>query len=466
MKTDRVPGLGSLSLLLALVSCVACRPSGEVATVVLGLGVVPEGVETIAFHVVDPERSLVVASATITPPALDVVLGVPAEIPLEFRAVARAGDAGPAALGGAMPAYFGAIARTIPLADEQTTVAFTLHPAGVLTMRAFLPLGSGYDEVLTVRLTPEEPDELPRLFTLAPLDPDAPRDTHSVVLRRGRWSAALVKDDPEDDGPVLRTGRGLWVARETESIASLLVVPEPRTIAATAPARLELELLAVDASPAAQGGVVETPVEGALALLLTAAARDGNGDEAAPLVPEAVAIETVAEPGTILVAPPRLSEGALSVPGTVATLSVAGSGRLRLRVAATLVDGRTIDGVLAVNVLAAGDAPSTPERVSLTIDDPDALREGARLSLELVDGRGLYASAGGTFDLSASDPWISFPGGTTVAIEPDARGVVSVPIVRASGPRGGDVVLRATFTSSDARVIESSITVPSLELER
>ncbi|MCK6544708.1 hypothetical protein L6R52_02490 [Myxococcota bacterium] len=452
---------------IAVLASMACAPARDTATAVLALGAVPEDVEVIAFHVVDPERALVVASATITPPATEVVLGVPAEIPLEFRAVARTGAPAPASLGGEMPAYYGAVARTIPLADEQTLVSFTLHPAGVLTLRAFLPIGSGYDEPLTLRLTSASGEEVPRTITLAPLDPDAPRDTATVVLRRGRWNASVSELDPEDAGPVLRDGRGLWIAREAESIAPLFVVPEPRAVAPTAPTRLELALLASDATPVVRDGVVEAPVDGELPLVLAARGLDANGDETESFMPRSFAIETAAQPGALLVAPPRLVGTAQPVPGSIATLTVTGTGRLRLRVAAELYDGRTIDGVLAVNVLAPGDAPSGPERVELAVDGPEALRVGARLAIQLLDARGLYASARGVIDLSATDPWAALPGGARVELATDARGIVSLPIVRASGPASGDVVVRATFTSSDdGRVIEASTTLPSLELQR
>ena len=79
----------ALSALSALSGPAACagEPGSPTATVSLGLEGVPERVRSITLMVLRSDR--VVASATITPPSTRFELGVPAEVPLELRVVAR-----------------------------------------------------------------------------------------------------------------------------------------------------------------------------------------------------------------------------------------------------------------------------------------------------------------------------------------------------------------------------------------
>ena len=70
---------------LLLVGC----GQADVAQVRLGLEGVPPGVAAVSVSVWSVETARTVASATATPPATTFDLGVPAEVPLEFRVIAR-----------------------------------------------------------------------------------------------------------------------------------------------------------------------------------------------------------------------------------------------------------------------------------------------------------------------------------------------------------------------------------------
>jgi hypothetical protein len=136
-----------------------------------------------------------------------------------------------------------------------------------------------------------------------------------------------------------------------------------------------------------------------------------------------------------------------------------------LRAIALLPEGRTIRGELAFNVLEAGVEPGPAESLELDVEDPAGLARGTRLSISLLDARGLFASSqAGSLDLSASDPWAYFPAGPTREVTAGDRGRVLRELARPSAPRGDEVIVRATFTSTPAIALTSSIALPLLEI--
>lgn len=460
MRSER-SGWGVLAALLA-----ACGPAEgpAVETVVLTLEGIPERVRTLSVVVLEVETGEVVASATAAAPRTSFELGVPAEVPLELQVVARTDRPGPRAIG-AMPAYFGSTLRTIALDRERERVSLVLHPAGVLTLGTRVEPGvvEDEDQTLGVRLEREGSAARPRDLVLAPLDPERWAPVRSLVLRTGWWSArAFHHEDGPDVDPVVRSGRGLYVGREQESVAAIELVPEGPEPLPGDPVRLELALL--DEAGRSFEGRVATEASSNRPIAVRIVARDAAGREVRARVPR-LEVSVAAEPPELLRASPAGPPAAASLPLVVPGLAVRGTGTLVVRARATTERGALAEGDAAANLLGPGVVPGPPAAITLGIEEPARLTSGTWLTLDVLDAAGLYASAAGLVDLSRSDPWAYLPDGSGTALAGADRGHLRRRILRPSGPRGLPVVVRATFTSTAAAgTLTSSVVLPLLEI--
>jgi hypothetical protein len=234
-----------------------------------------------------------------------------------------------------------------------------------------------------------------------------------------------------------------------------------------APDALRLTLLDETNRPLLAPDVIETRPGSPVSVRLAVRALDATGAEVSARGD--VLITIAGEPRSVIAG--RSTLAAAEVPATISGLAFAGAGRSRLRASARLEDGRTIRGSIAANVLPRGIAPGPPERLALEIEDLLRLEEGTAFDVDVLDGRGFFASdASGVLDLSRSDPWVFFPDGPGREITRLDRGHIRHGLARPSGPRGLPVVLRATLTSTAvpaiAGVLTSSIVLPLLETPR
>ena len=420
---------------LAVAALIGCADPAEFAMVSIGLErEIPPSVSTLSVFVVDLTRSAIVTSATITPEQGGFLLGVRAEIPLDFVITAWTDAPGPEGLA-LMPAYAGGARRTIPLGRERERVSVTVRPAGVLTVVVDDPPGSDRQTPVAVALRSDRADERAPSFD-APEPPAGIRRT--LVLPTGRYQATASLAAGDDDGPAwaIEGGEGLHVAAEQESVAHLRLVPARTSTSVDDPRSLRLD---VGTSTAiAVGGTFDLRVAGL------------DGAERAVTDPEAtVRWRIEASPPGAVSGPRGLDRGeAIGLPVTVPGFSAVTRGTLRVVVEAALPDDRTLRETAIRNLLGAGEAPGAPERLRLVVDAPERLRTGTTLGVEVLDGSGLLARAPGVISLADSDPWLLFEQGPSAALGAGSPGYVSRRVVRSSGPRDLPVILRATFTST------------------
>lgn len=426
-------------------SALACSAS-PFATAVVGLGAVPDGVESVVISVIDPEDNEVVASATVTPPLAAVELGVPAERPLVFRAIARTNRPGPRLVGGFMPSYVARAERTIPLGAEQASVDLLARPAGVLTVVVRSEDGDA-------ELFIEDEAEARRPVRVH-LDGQRYAE-RAVVLPVGRYDA--YAEDFDVDG-----GQGLFVVREQESVAVLDVVREEDREGAPVAVRIRRF---EDGAPCDDclDVVTATGTETSVSLHLEAL-----GEDLAPLELEDAVIEIVVEatPPTLVVRRPD-PRGIDALPAVVDGLAVQGRGRLRIRAVVTTERG-VAAGTFASNVGYPDDVAKDPVRLEASVADVslEALARGTELEIALLDATDRYArSIPGRVDLSRSSPYLFVPDGRAFELVSDERGRLVRRIARPSAPRGVRVAGVVTVTSTVVPgTWTATVTFPLLEL--
>ena len=443
-------------LAMALLLVAACGPGQATpwATVELGLGPVPAQVASLAGSVTDP-RGQVVASATVAAPHTRVALGVPAEIPLEVLVVARTNRPSPEA-GGTMPAYVGRTQREVPLGREPLVIALELVPAGLLT---FQPSFGAEALADGVELRFSTAGRTTRPASVRFRRGDLPAAPVSLVLPAGPIHAEVVASRSEAP-PELSGARGLYVAREQESLANLrLAVPREPSPGAPVALRLGLSRDGVLLGALDPVEISGRPVE----LELSIEALDDAGQVVA--APDLVVrLGQRTEPPGVLGLP--LPAQVARLPARVGLLPMQ-AGRLELTARAAAPDGTPLSAARMLNVLGPGDRPGEVARLHLAVQDERRLPEGTGLVLALLDRRGfLTGGPAGRLELGSSDPWAFFPEGASIPVRPGAGPALVVPLVRSSGPRGLEVVVRATLTSTVGHLgtWTSTLTLPVVDL--
>jgi hypothetical protein len=430
-------------LVLVLVLATACGADPMIGRVTLGLGEVPEDVKTVAFTVFDLEREIVVASATVTAPNTTVELGVPAELPLEFRAIARTDRPGPRLAGGTMPAYVARAQRVVPLRDDQLQVDLLARPAGVLSF--VTRFGVDADDDVVLELVDETESGRPVRVRV-----ERPGVERAVVLPVGRYTATAEEH-------VVPEGDGLFVARQSESIAVLSVHEERDRTGAES---MALRLVDETGEPCDDCRFVATATDAEADVSL---AIDAFDESTGPVDVEDVTVTFAidAVPSSILVREPS---PATALPARIDGLRVRGQGRLIVTAAASGdLDAR------ATLFLDVGATGGRPDHLALSFEDedPSALAEGTILRILILDAEDRFArSFGGRVDFTASDPFVHLPEGRSFALIGDEQGVVERRVARPSGLRGVPVTLVATLTSTTVPgTWTSTLTLPLLELE-
>ncbi len=439
--------LAALAALAAVTGSAGCGPGPDApwSSVVLGLSAAPERVDSLGVSVLDPAREQVVASATVPADRAEILLGVPAERPLEFRVVAWTRDPGPAPLE-RMPAFVGLVLRSIPLGRERERVGVTAVPAGVLTVLATRPT-DGPDDALAATVVPERAGVRPTRL----LVPEAAAELRrSLVVPAGRHRLGLDRRSAERWLEPLADG--LHVAAEAESVARLQLLPRPPEPEPGDAVALGLDAEGLDGPPPGDPGspsVARLRLGAALDLVLTGRADDGSAVE---VETAELSWRVLAHPEAALAGPGLGRSGtARGLPVRLGPFVAAAEGRARLELVARLPDGRRLESSLRLVLLAPGATPGPPVALALEVEDPERLERGTGLELALIDAAGRYARApAARVDLSASDPWASLPDGPEALWPPGAGGVLLRRLARPSGPRELPVVLRATVTSTEA----------------
>lgn len=433
-------------LVAALSLGLGCQSEAPWTTVELALSAVPERVRSLTVTVVELERGQVVATATAGPDTQLFALGVPAEVPLELRAVARTDRPGPPSLGGVMPAYVARALRTVRLGREQQRIGLVAEPAGVMSFtferRLRDPVRLRFRSRDTEATIAEVPVAAGRVGVV------------SVVLPTGPMTAELGYEEGVDplEEPLLRGGAGLYVARETESVAVFDVVEPLDPLPPEAVRSLELEL-ETDRGPVPPSGPIVTSSAGPERVRITVYGRNAAGQRVRANTPVDLKIIF---PG--LDDPPQQDQG---LPGRFER-SFSGVGRVRIEAQVLVEDREPIRAELELNHLPVTRTPGPAERLELEVDHPDELGGGARLRLRALDRAGLLAAPGGLIDLSRSDPWVIFPDGLTIGA--GAEAVPRPRVIRSSGPLGVPVSIRATITATVGLTIGSTLTLPLLDL--
>lgn len=426
--------------------------SSDVAVVTVALPLVPEDVASISVWVTDPDREVVVASATVSPPITEVELGVPAEQPLVFTVLGRTDRPGPAGLGGRMPGWVARQTRRIPLGREQAILQITARPAGALTL--FSDVDPRIEDRVTLQLEGEGGPIALRV------DPES-ASPRVLALRTGRYRVTLSEEDRQRY--VLEGGDGLHVARRVESVGRFTLAPAPPALPPEAVRRLEVVL------EDEEGALIEGPVLTATEARSLVVRVEGLDLDGAPVMVEAaravveVTVETVPEG---LAAPLRFEADGL--PATLFPLEATGVGRMRIRATAKLDPGeeraRTLAEELRISLSPPSVSPGPAVRLELAVLDESRLLTGTEVVAELLDRRGLYVPAPGTLSFARSDPWVFFPDGPEAEVDEGDQGHLLWPVVRPSSPRGLAVSLAATFTSTVVPgTLTASVTLPVLE---
>src|SRR5262249_55987674 len=158
-----------------------------------------------------------------------------------------------------------------------------------------------------------------------------------------RYDASIFHDDdngPSDD-PVLAGGRGLFVARELESIAVLHAVRAKEPPRPKSPVTLELELIDDLGVHFKSGDAIDTAARAEKPLVPPVRALDATGTEANPKNVD-LRFDFDAFPPSLLLHRPD-DATRIELPSAHPGLALMGTGRLRARVFATLRDQRVID---------------------------------------------------------------------------------------------------------------------------
>lgn len=428
MRHDRCTATLAFTFLVAGVT--GCGSEPAVAFVRLGLGAVPARVQDIALFVVDRAREEVVASATVAPPKTTFEIGVPAEVPLEFHAVARTARPAPRWTGGRMPAYVGRAERTIALDREIRPVTLRARPGGLLDLRFLRGRGVGGELRFTLLGTEARlPDRLR-------IDLDDPVSRVVRALEAGAWSGRVERAD-EFHVP---GAAGLIVVPEQVVQAQLAVLEAPSDPEPADPVELRLDWR--DAA----GARLEPPlrVDGRLEVSLLATGFDAGGRaRSASRVRRFATWVSAAPSAAVEVSSTRPRR----LPAVPLSLVLSAPARIFVRVTVELEGGQILAGRTAANALGPGQTPGVPERLTLELEDPAELLEGTGLWLALVDAADRLATVGpqAAFDLNGSDPFAYLPAGRVGPLVGPARSMV---LFRVAEVEGTPVEIRATVTSS------------------
>jgi len=439
---------------IVLLACAAC--ADPIASVSVGLTTVPDGVSSISVFVRDLDRGDIVASSTVGPNHGQVLLGVPAERPVEFVVVARTDRPAPAELG-TMPAYVGRTVRTIPLGRERRTVGIVAHRAGLLTLSSRAEESAGRRRVVV---------ESEHVGT-RPIEVEVPTGNptwrRTLVVRTGRHTAKLL----ESEQWRVASGEGLHVAADTESIAPLVFERVPEEPPAEAPSALTIQLTDQAGQPFDPPALVPTVV-GGTPIELRLGAVDGDA-ESIPRLQAALTWSVTSTPGGLVRDGAGGVSGALSsLPATVAFLSAHDVGRAVVRVEAELDDGRLLTLLHRFSVSPGAEPPGPPGSLVLELEPERDLLTGTALVVQLIDRRNRFAAGfDAELDLERSDPWVFVPDGPVFEHGAEDPGWVVRRVSRGSAPLGGELSIRATVTSTALQAtLTSTLALPSLELGR
>jgi len=435
----------------------ACNEAPEWTTVIVGLDTVPENVSTLSIFIQNIEEEELVTSTTVAANQTSVLLGVPAEVPLLFTAVAYTLAPGPKPLKN-MPAYVARNQRTVPLNRDRVQIPLRAVRAGVLTARVLAPKGQDtLPEDLSLSLSSAQ-SPVPLLPIALP--DDRGRFQPSFVLPVGHYGARLESKNDEDSAWIIQNPEGLFVAPEFESITTLRVFPNEETNFVQVP-KVSLEIRTTNGATLADNFRLEAQSNYSLSFSFELE------DQAVPALQ--LASWTISSvPSEAFVGPSNQSAGRLqnlSEPGL--DFSTGSSGRAEIVFDFEFADGRRLHFRENFVALSDGQSQGKPVDLKLSLVESAALNSGTDLRIELLDENGLYAKqVSGSIDLGESDDWLLLQEGPAVDLFEFGRGLVYRQVARPSGPRGLGVVARATLTSTNLpNTITSTLGLPVLELE-
>jgi hypothetical protein len=434
----------------------ACSDTSRFTTVSLSLDSIPDDVSSISIFVQDLDSATQVASTTVSAPQTSVLLGVPAEVPLLFTAVAYTQDPGPPPLKN-MPAFVARNFRSVPLDRERIHIPLRAHRAGVLTTRIVAPDGeSSFPEDHSLVLTAEQ-SSIP--LPLLDLASESDAFVAFFVLPAGRYRARLVSKEGEDNSLRFENGEGLFVANRIETISTLKIIAKEDPILLTPPPKLKIELRDVQGATVADGFRLAVATTYQLRIVM-----DSASASTVNLLTAGWAISSY--PLATLVGPSNETAGRftdLSAP--TLNLTTLQSGRAELNCVFEFSDGQTLNLRENFVVLDSGQAQGLPSVLRLSFVDKDALSTGTELRIELLDAQGLYARpTTGNISLGESDDWAFFQEGPSLDLLDFHQGLIFRKMARPSGPRGLPVVLRATLTSTNLPMsITSTLALPLLD---
>ena len=444
-----------ITLFACLLTCAACSSSPVLTTVSLGLDSVPEQVASISIFVEDIELGQIVATATVSAGQTTALLGVPAERPLQFTAVAYTQSPGPSPLAN-MPAFVARNQRVIPLDRDRISVPLNALRAGVLTLRLTGPesqteLPSG------LRLTIESEQAGPSLLPL-----NIPRNlqlyNQTLVLPVGRYSARLEEPGREKAKWQLRNEYGIHVAAEFETITELKIGPRWDDSAGSLP-QVELQLANVDGSTLADSFRLHPEQD----YLVSALFPDENF-ETGMIKSARWKIRT--EPPESLLGQMLRTEGEFDdVSKLELILFPQGEGRAEVNYLIELKDGRNVRAHQNYIIVREESENTLATQLNLSIVAPSEIAEGTELRIEILDKDGLYAKPmSGNIDFLTSDDWLYFLQGPSLDLSTVERGISFRQISRLSGPRGLELVVRATLTSTDVpSTITSTLSIDPIQ---
>lgn len=390
-----------------LLFLVACGPDLGQVSIALRI---PDRVDRMTLAVVDPDLK-VVASATVSGATEQrVLLGVPAELPLEFRAVGWLDAPAPLPLK-ALPAYAARSLQEVPLGDQIQTVFLVARPAGIL--QVVVNRSRTDDETLWL----ESDDGLPA-WPLR-LRSQVVSATVAYPLRVGYYRI-------RSDSRSLAGGQALYVGREQLTVAPV------RVLARRYPVERTLQVSVVGADPLELKGSAELLVE----------AR-GEGDLSRPNA----RITAIVEPADALgLLPPRQGLPARW------SLRPKGTGHVRVRIRvqeAELIEDRWLN-------LNLGPSGAAAARLQAALADPGRLAEGTELNVAPLDAEGRLVRGPWRLSLDAP-PWVR------VIARSTHSGAAVVPVIRGGAVEGQEMAIGATLTSTrTGQTLTASVSLPAL----
>jgi hypothetical protein len=281
-----------------------------------------------------------------------------------------------------------------------------------------------------------------------------------LIVPVGRYRARIESKTKKTNQWQLQNGQGIHVAAEFESVTRLHLIPRLEDVMA-APPPAKIQLTDVNGSTLADEFRLVPQTDYRVQL----SQEDADGARAGL---SSVRWKIRAWPRETLLGPAQQSEGFFDdVEDLTLPIHTGGQGRAELMIEAQFLDGRRTRNYQNYNVLVAGARSTQAVSLRLSLASLEDLETGTDLRIEILDDQGLYSEpVRGSVSLGESDDWVYLLEGPSLDLSTVTQGIAYREVSRLSGPRGLEVVIRATLTSTSLpSTLTSTLSLPMLVLD-